>query len=117
MNNTLNSTQKETVTCAELALAMTPGVEYTQNEVCDLMFGRPRTSVHDTLRQLVEKGVVWRQVLRPHIKFSLLEGAALRDAIASKTQAAETPAWMKSNLTGFDAKNARFRALCMTTRK
>lgn len=117
MNNTLNNAQKETVTCDELALAMTPGIEYTQNEVVELMHGRPRTSVRETLQHLVDKGIVWRHAVRPHIKFSLLEGAALREAIASKTQAAETPAWMRAQLTGYDSANARFKALCMATRK
>lgn len=117
MNNTLNNAQKETVTCDELALAMTPGVEYTQNEVVELMHGRPRTSVRETLQQLVDRGVVWRHAMRPAVKFMLLEGAALRDAIDRKTTPAETPAWMRSNLTGYDAEHRRFRELCMSTRK
>jgi hypothetical protein len=117
MNNTLNGHQKETVTCDELALSMKSGVEYTQNEICALMHGRPRTAVRETLQQLVDRGVVWRHAMKPAVKFMILEGSALQEAIDRKTAPMETPAWMHATLVGFDAENARFRDLCMATRK
>jgi hypothetical protein len=51
------------------------------------------------------------------VRYSLLEGDALREAVERKTKRAETPEWMKANLTGYEAPMRRHYELCMTVRK
>jgi DNA-binding HxlR family transcriptional regulator len=100
---------------------MSPGAAYTQEQVMDLLPEHPRACVRDTLHMLVERGVVWRDGRGGNkdarVRYSLLEGKDLREAVERKTTRGETPAWMKATLTGYEAENARHRALCMTVRK
>jgi DNA-binding HxlR family transcriptional regulator len=110
--------QPETVAPQDLISAMVENYEYTLDEILNLMDGSPRAAVRDTLHALVEKGVVWRNATsHSRVKYALLEGDALREAVERKTTRAETPAWMRNSLTGYDAKNKRLRELCMTVRK
>lgn len=122
MKNTmkLGSTPK-TVPQQELIDAMQVGTIYSQAEVMDLLPDHPRVAVRDTLHVLVEKGIVWREARKANkddrVRYSLLQGEALQEAIERKTTRSETPAWMKATLTGFDAQNTRFREMCEATRK
>jgi hypothetical protein len=109
--------QAETVSHQDLIDAMDPNYEFTQDEILDLLPDRPRAAVRDTLHALVERGVVWRNASQARIKYALLTGERLQEAIERKTSRGETPAWMKSNLVGYDAAHTRFYELCMTVRK
>jgi hypothetical protein len=109
--------QSETVSQEELISAMVENYEYTQDQVMNLLHDRPRAAVRDTLHALVERGIVWRNASQARVKYALLEGEQLREAVERKTTRGETPAWMKATLTGYEAQNARHRELCMTVRK
>jgi hypothetical protein len=50
------------------------------------------------------------------VRYALLEGDALREAIERKTKRSASPAWMHANLAGYDAEQRRFRELCMKAR-
>jgi DNA-binding HxlR family transcriptional regulator len=125
MKNTmkLGSSTAKTVPQQELIDAMTPDTIYSQDQIMDLLPNHPRAAVRDTLHVLVGKGIVWREGRRSGssksviVRYSLLEGDALREAVERKTKRAETPEWMKANLTGYEAPMNRHRALCMTVRK
>ena len=107
----------QTVTQQEVIEAMKQGTEYTQEEVCELLPDRPRSAVRDTLHTLVQRGIVWRATSRSPIKFMLLEGGRLEDAIERATTRGATPEWMKRDLKGYDSANRTFRDLCMLVRK
>jgi hypothetical protein len=96
---------------------MVPNYAYSQDEVCALLPDSPRTAVRDTLHKLVERGIVWRATARTPIKFILLEGERLQEAIEQKAERGRTPDWMTRNLTGYDAAHRNFRELCEATRK
>ena len=110
--------QSETVAHQDLIDVMAHGKAYTQDDVMDLLHDRPRAAVRDTLHALVDKGIVWRHAVKnSRVTYSLLQGERLQEAIERKTTRGETPAWMKTTLNGYDANNARFRELCIATRK
>ena len=118
-HNTISANrQPETVSPHELAEVMQPGTLYSQDTVLDLLPGRPRSCVRDTLHLMVSKGQVWRHNQRGAVTFQLLEGQALRDAIDKKTTSIEPPAWMKKELTGYgDWLSRRTQELSVTVRK
>jgi hypothetical protein len=112
-----SSRQAETVAHEELIGAIVQNYRYTQDEICDLLHDSPRSAVRDALHALVAKGVIWRDsVSHSRVKYALLEGDALREAIERKTKRSASPAWMHANLAGYDAEQRRFRELCMKTR-
>jgi DNA-binding HxlR family transcriptional regulator len=122
MKNTMNiGSAPITVPQQDLIDAMSPDRTYTQEQVMDLLPGVPRACVRDTLHLLVDKGVIWREgpnaSKSDRVKYALLVGEDLREAVERKTKRAETPEWMKANLTGYEAPMNRHRALCMTVRK
>ena len=105
------------VSMQDLIDAMVPNYEYTADEVADLIPESPKMSVRDTLNLLVDKGIVWRNASQSRIKFALLEGEALREAVDRKTTRLEVPAWMTRDLVGYEAAQNAHRSLCMTVRK
>lgn len=107
----------EVVTGDDIIGAMNPNYEYSQEEICDLLNDRPRTAVRDSLHKLVDRGIVWRATARSPIKFILLEGECLQEAIEQKTSRGKVPEWMARSLSGYDAQHRNFRALCELTRK
>jgi hypothetical protein len=108
----------KTCPAPELIAAMNPASAYSQDQVLDLLPAYPRACVRDTLHSLIDKGIVWRNnSTKGAIRYSVLDGERLQEAIERKTTRGETPAWMKTDLTGYDANNARFCELCMATRK
>jgi hypothetical protein len=109
--------QPEVVTQEDVISAMVSNYEYSQEEVCDLLPDSPRTAVRDTLHKLVDRGIVWRATARSPIKFILLEGERLQEAIERQTTRGQTPDLMRAQLTGYDATHRQFRELCMLTRK
>jgi DNA-binding HxlR family transcriptional regulator len=112
--------QPETVSHDELIAVMQENKEYTQDQVMALLADRPRASVRDTLHSLVDRGIVWRENRTKNdsrVRYTLLEGEALREAIDRKTTRGETPAWMQSDLIGYEATNKRHQELCMTVRR
>jgi hypothetical protein len=109
--------QPETVSPHELAQVMKPGVAYSQDAVLDMLPGRPRSCVRETLHLMVSRGQVWRNNQRGAVTFQLLEGDELRNAVDKATTVLEPPVWMRRNLTGYSAEQDRFRSLCMVTRK
>lgn len=109
--------QAESVSHQDLIDAMHANYEYSQDEIRELFDDRPRAAVMDALYALVAKGAIWRATARSPIKFVLLQGERLQEAIERKTTRGTTPAWMTQNLAGYDSNNARFRELCMSTRK
>jgi phage-related baseplate assembly protein len=111
-----SSRQAETVAHEELIGAMVPAYHYTQDEVCALLHESPRSAVRDALHALVAKGIVWRDATTSRVRYALLEGDALREAIERKTKRSASPAWMNANLAGYDAEQRRFRDLCMKAR-
>jgi hypothetical protein len=123
MKNTmkLGVSAPKTVPQQILIDAMQADVTYSQDEILDLLPDYPRACIRDTLHMLVDKGVVWREGRRSGkntlVRFSLLEGEALRETIDRKTTRGETPAWMRADLVGYQANNDRFRELCMSARK
>jgi DNA-binding HxlR family transcriptional regulator len=123
MKNTmkLGSSTAKTVPQQELIDAMMADVIYSQDQIMDLLPNHPRAAVRDTLHTLVGKGVIWREGRRSGksviVRYSLLEGDALREAVERKTKRADTPEWMKASLTGYEAPMNRHRELCMTVRK
>jgi hypothetical protein len=106
-----------TVSAQDLIDAMVPNYEYTVEQVVDLLPDCPKTSVRDALHALVSKGAVWRNASSSRVKFALLEGERLQDAIECKTSRLETPEWMRRNLVGYSEASSRFRELCMLVRK
>lgn len=106
-----------TVSAQDLTSAMVPNYQYSVEQVCDLLPEFPKMSVRDALHALVAKGVIWRDGSTSRVKFALLEGQALREAVERKTARMEPPAWMSKNLVGYDASNRLFSELCMTVRK
>lgn len=109
--------QPDTVAHQDLIDAMHANYEYTLDEVLDLMDGSPRSAVRDTLHALVDKGVVWRNAANSRVKYALLEGEQLREAVERKTTHLRTPDWMRASLSGYDATHQRFRSLCEATRR
>lgn len=88
---------------------------YTQEEVCALLPDRPKMAVRETLAALVDKGVIWRDASGARVRYSLLEGERLQDAIERKT--IYGPSNWVATITGYDAAQRQFRELCETTRK
>lgn len=109
--------QPETVAHEDMIAAMDPNYQFTLDEIFALLHDRPRAAVRDTLQALIAKGVIWRDATTSRVRYALLEGDALRDAIERNTKRSASPAWMLSNLSGYDAQNRRFRSLCMAARK
>jgi DNA-binding HxlR family transcriptional regulator len=109
--------QPETVSHDELIAVMQENKEYTQDQVMALLADRPRASVRDTLHSLVDRGIVWRNASQARVKYALLEGEQLREAVDRKTTRGETPAWMQADLIGYEATNKRHQALCMLVRR
>lgn len=110
--------QSETVAHQDMIDALDPNYEYQIDDIFAIFHDSPRACVRDTLYALVDRGVIWRNTSsHSRVKYALLEGDTLRDTIERKTIRGELPDWMKTTLTGFDAQNARFRELCMSTRK
>lgn len=117
-NATISRTrQSETVAHQDLIDALDPNYQYTQDEICDLLHDSPRTAVRDTLHALVAKGVIWRDATTSRVRYALLEGESLREAVERKMTRSATPDWMRKNLAGYDASHRQFRELCMVTRK
>jgi hypothetical protein len=106
-----------TVSAQDLIDAMVPNYEYTVEQVVDLLPEFPKTSVRDALHALVSKGAVWRNASSSRVKFALLEGERLQDAIDSKTKRLDVPDWMKNNLVGYERSQNGFRDLCLLARK
>jgi hypothetical protein len=107
----------KTVSHQDLIDVMVPNYEYTVEEVVDLLPDSPKTSVRDTLMSMVDRGIVWRNASQSRIKFALLEGERLQEAVERKTTRLEVPAWMTRDLIGYTAAQNAYRELCMTVRK
>jgi hypothetical protein len=108
--------QPETVAHEDMIAAMIASYSYTLDEIFALLNDRPRAAVRDTLHALVAKGVIWRDATTSRVRYALLEGDALREAIERKTKRSAPPVWMHRNLIGYEAEQRRFRDLCMKTR-
>ena len=119
MKNTmkLGSTPK-TVPQQELVDAMDPRKAYSQEQVMSLLPNHPRVCVRDTLHILVERGIVWRNANKKGaIRYTLLQGERLQEAIERKTKIMQPPEWMRKNLTGYEQSQNSFRDLCLLVRK
>jgi hypothetical protein len=108
--------QPETVAHEDMIAAMIASYSYTLDEIFALLNDRPRAAVRDTLHSLVAKGVIWRDATTSRVRYALLEGDALREAIERKTKRSASPVWMHRNLIGYEAEQRRFRDLCLKTR-
>jgi Fe2+ or Zn2+ uptake regulation protein len=119
MKNTMKlGSAPKTVPQQELIDAMDPRKAYSQDQVMDLLPGQPRVCVRDTLHILVERGVVWRNANKKGaIRYTLLQGEKLQDAIEKKTKVMEPPEWMRKNLVGYERSQNGFRDLCLLARK
>jgi hypothetical protein len=116
-NIAISSTRTaETVAHEDMIAAMDPNYQFTLDEIFALLNDRPRAAVRDTLHALVAKGVIWRDATTSRVRYALLEGDALREAIERKTKRSASPVWMHRNLIGYEAEQRRFRDLCMKTR-
>jgi hypothetical protein len=108
--------QAETVAHDDLTSQMVENYPYMLDEVFALLHDRPRAAVRDTLYALIAKGVIWRDSTTSRVRYALLEGDALREAIERNTKRSVSPAWMNASLTGYEAEQRRFKELCMTAR-
>jgi hypothetical protein len=101
----------------ELLNSMCPEYAYTQDEVFALLYDMPKCAVKEALYTLVEDGKVWRDRSGSKIKYTCMSDTQLTAIQERKADVCDTPAWMGSKLTGYEAWIAKHRDLAMMTRR
>ncbi len=100
----------------ELLESMKPERAYTGEQVCALLCDMPKCAVKETLYTLIEEGKVWQDRSGAKVRYMRLSDAQLKAMQPSKADVCDTPAWMGSTLTGYEAWVAKHRDLAMMTR-